>query len=287
MHAKRKPRQKPTSLSRGRPPTVRKATTTLSSKATRTLIRSHHQLQKALQDAERAGDGQAAATVKQEIERLGGLERYQQASLQGQAKDRGGDTSKLLLEWLQDRSDHDEKPLRMLEVGALSTSNACSRSKMFEVTRIDLHSQTAGIEQQDFMVRPLPSSDRERYNIISLSLVVNYVPSAEGRGEMLRRTRNFLIVSQDQDTVKDITWIPALFLVLPAPCVTNSRYMNEDRLKEIMHSLGYTMIRRKLSAKLVYYLWQLVTPGDTPKQQFPKIEVNQGRDRNNFSIILG
>ena len=70
----------------------------------------------------------------------------------------------------------------------------------------------------------------------------------------------------------------------------NSRYMNEDRLFEIMGSLGYSMAKRKVSSKLAYYLWSL-SPANahelTPKPtSFLKSEVNPGKMRNNFTIVL-
>lgn len=77
-----------------------------------------------------------------------------------------------------------------------------------------------------------------------------------------------------------------LFLVLPAPCIANSRYMDEARLGAIMTSLGYTMLQRKQTAKLVYYLWRLEGAARDAKAKFPKLEVNPGAGRNNFSIVL-
>ena len=66
--------------------------------------------------------------------------------------------------------------------------------------------------------------------------------------------------------------------------------MNEDRLIEIMGSLGYSMAKRKVSSKLAYYLWILshangkeLTPEPT---SFFKSEVNPGKMRNNFTIVL-
>jgi len=260
----------------------------MTAKVTRTLIRSHHQLHKALADAERSGNHGRATVLRDQIERQGGLEAYQQASLQGQALDRGGDTSKVLLEWLQPDLESDTETYRVLEVGALSTSNACSRHKAFAVTRIDLHSQTKGIEEQDFMERPLPLTSADTFDIISLSLVVNYVPSASGRGQMLRRTCQFL--NQYQDSGERPRQVkPSLFLVLPAPCVTNSRYLGEERLEMIMESLGYSRAQRKLSSKLVYYLWTYEPTRDRNRNSssdFPKKEVNPGRARNNFCIVL-
>ena len=283
------------SLSNGRPPTITKPKASLSSQATRTLIRTHHTLNKKLESAKSKGNDAEAADLEAQIEKLGGLKAYQQASIQGQSIDRGGDSSAVLMKWLEPTSDalsKTEPKLRLLEVGALSTSNVCSTSGHFNVQRIDLNSQGDGILQQDFMERPLPKSNAEKFDIISLSLVLNYVPDATGRGEMLKRTCQFLDSRHRLDRDAAIQAVfPALFLVLPAPCVTNSRYMDEPRLTEIMNSLGYRLLQRKQTAKLVYYLWQLQglpNEGKTKAKgmKFAKKEVNPGATRNNFSIVL-
>ncbi|KAI6824157.1 nucleolus protein [Hortaea werneckii] len=275
-------------ISKGRPPLAKKPTAALSAEKTRQLIRTHHQLNKELAKAEALGDHEGATELKKRIEAFGGLESYQQASIQGQAKDRGGDSSVILMEWLKPAaaSEQANPPrLRLLEVGALSTKNACSKSAIFDIERIDLNSQAEGIKQQDFMERPLPSSDSERFDVISLSLVLNYVPEAEGRGEMLRRTCQFL--RAEGSTAKDIkTAFPALFLVLPAPCIFTSRYMNEERLSCVMASLGYVLLRFKHTHKLMYTLWQLRDEPAPRGQSYPKKEVNPGGNRNNFSVVL-
>lgn len=283
-------------LSSGRPPNVTKPKASMSSQATRKLIRTHHTLNKKLETAKSKGDDAVAVELQNQIETLGGLKAYQQASIQGQSIDRGGDSSVVLMKWLQPTADalsKTEPKLRLLEVGALSTSNVCSRSGHFDVQRIDLNSQGDGILQQDFMERPLPKSGAEKFDIISLSLVLNYVPDATGRGEMLKRTCQFLDTRHriDRDPAVQAVF-PALFLVLPAPCVNNARYMDEVRLGEIMNSLGYVLLQRKQTLKLVYYLWQLQgLPNEgkaktKPKTKFLKKEVNPGPTRNNFSIVL-
>lgn len=283
--SKVKKTQKPKSLSHGRPPVVQKTKASLSAKATRTLIRSHHRLHKALAEAVKIGDEQTASSIKKQIEDKGGLKSYQQASIQGQSGERGGDTSKLLMEWLPKDLTNTDMKLRMLEVGALSVDNACSKSGIFDVTRIDLNSQGAGIKQQDFMERPLPDSDDDRFDIISLSLVLNYVPDAIGRGLMLKRTCDFLLsVPSLSLTDAQAGFFPSLFLVLPAPCVTNSRYLDEDLLTIIMRSLGYGLVERKLTAKLIYLLWRWESAVE--KKKFHKHELKSGRTRNNFCIIM-
>ncbi|PQE11900.1 hypothetical protein CJF31_00000025 [Rutstroemia sp. NJR-2017a BVV2] len=278
------------SLSQGRPPTTKKPIQSISSKATRTIIRTHHTLEKRRAKALAEGDEVTAAALAREIATQGGLETYQRASLIGQRNDRGGDSSKILMEWLSPLSarlkDQASRgaSLRMLEVGALSTNNAVSRSHAFQVERIDLNSQSEGITQQDFMERPLPKDDSEKFDIISLSLVLNYVPDGAGRGNMLLRTLKFLHTAPP--ALNDFAeWFPSLFLVLPSPCVSNSRYMDEARLEAIMESLGYAMVKKKLSNKLVYYLWRLNSFNLDPVS-WKKEEIRTGKSRNNFSVVL-
>lgn len=297
-------------------------TSALSSKAGRTVIRKHHTLQKRLSQALAKNDVGTAMTVQAEIEVNGGLEKYQRASvcptisrystvfvaesaslqICGQSSQRGGDSSKILIDWIGEiqrsapetksgfsgvATDYTiEQKLRLLEVGALRPDNICSKSPVFDVERIDLNSQHPSIETQDFMERPLPEHDGGRFDIISLSLVLNYVSLPTGRGEMLRRTTKFLRDRPFDQVGSALAGLfPSLFLVLPAPCITNSRYLNEDRLAEIMNCLGYTLVRSKLSAKLSYQLWRFDN-GGTGNAFFKKEEVNPGKTRNNFAIVL-
>lgn len=279
------------SLSQGRPPQFKSSNASISRKAARTLINNHHRLEKRRQQALRGGDEATAAAASAEIAALGGLDRYQQASLLGQSKLRGGDSSTVLLEWLapfiSDRKKEARATrIRMLEVGALSTVNACSTSGHFDNVRIDLNSQEPGILKQDFMERPLPAGGDERFDVVSLSLVLNFVPDPSGRGDMLRRTTEFLrkpsLASGEGERP-----FPSLFLVLPRSCVLNSRYCTEERLGQIMSSLGYSRVESKTTQKLVYYLWRLGTPASSDKRQtFPKKEVNAGPKKNNFAIVL-
>lgn len=286
-------------LMAGRPPILQKPKS-ISRTATRALINQIHTLQKRKKQAAQTGDKVTEENISAEIAALGGIERYQQASLQGQRNDRGGDSSRVLMEWLKPvetelkATARSGSPcrLRMLEVGALSTTNACSRSGFFDIERIDLNSQGEGILQQDFMERPLPRDETDRFDIISLSLVLNFVPEPKGRGDMLLRTLEFLRLPsclRDGTTAGLKPYFPSLFLVLPAPCVSNSRYMDEGRLNAILASLGYEMAKSKTTLKLVYYL--LTRTAETPPllgsgMAFTKKEVRSGASRNNFVIVL-
>ena len=282
--------RRPRLLSSTRPRNI-KPSPTLSSRTTRALVRSHHTLRKQVSAALSKGDTSEAQAVQARIEASGGLLKYQEASLQGQSALRGGDTSKVLIEWLT-KGDGDDissvmggMPLRMLEVGALRPDNACSRSGLFEMERIDLHSQHSVIREQDFMEMPTCSVeglDQEGFDIVSLSLVVNFVGDPVARGEMLRRVASFF----RPYTCRKEGNFPSLFLVLPAPCVTNSRYLDEERLDAIMESLRYRRARRKLSSKLVYYLWKYEAGAAGGSKAFNKQEIRSGKSRNNFAIVL-
>ncbi|KAL8717089.1 MAG: hypothetical protein Q9225_005639 [Loekoesia sp. 1 TL-2023] len=298
MTAKRK-RKKSHLLSHTRPPAASQ-TPSLSSQATRSLIRRHHTLQKQLHTAVATGDILAAESIRAQLAASGGLQKYQEASIQGQSAERGGDTSKVLMEWMNPMSLGGSSigsirsgKLRMLEVGALKIDNACSRSGIFEVTRIDLHSQHPDIQTKDFMEMPIPPKEtleKDGFDIVSLSLVVNYVGDAVERGDMLKRVSSFLRSYQETEKADKTSHptLPALFLVLPAPCVMNSRYLDEERLEAIMTSLGYAKARRKLSKKLVYYLWgyEGVRARKGRDIVFKKQEIRPGGQKNNFTIVL-
>ena len=282
-----KKRSRPQLLSSTRP-AIGKATGALSSRRTRSIVRTHHNLRKQLDAATSVNDGQAVAELQGKIAAAVGLKQYQRASEQGQSADRGGDSSKILVDWFTETGNARNSPMRLLEVGALRVDNACSRSGFFEIERIDLRSQHPLIKEQDFMKRSTPKTSdlpAEGFDIISLSLVVNFVSNAQQRGDMLRRAGCFLRQGPGEEA-NATKLLPAIFLVLPAPCVMNSRYLDEGRLEAIMASLGYRMGRRKLASKLIYYLWFFDGSDPNVQRDFKKKEIRPGLTRNNFAIVL-
>lgn len=309
-------------LSNTRPPLNHShatVSTSLSSSLTRTIIRKHHTLQKRLASALSTGDNQLITSLRAQIEANGGLALYQRASILGQSAERGGDSGIVLKRWISEafprgaesreqKAQYEPRKnmkIRILEVGALKVDNVCSRTSYFSVERIDLQSQHPEINTQDFMQRPLPSTSEDSFDIVSLSLVLNYVGTPAGRGEMLlrvekhlRRPKIYLSGGNDlqegaiapRSDQEGSLLLPSLFLVLPAPCVTNSRYLNEDKLETMLNSLGYEMARKKLSANLIYYLFRLVQGHETSVnmkgQRWKKEEIRKGGKRNNFAIVF-
>jgi hypothetical protein len=82
------------------------------------------------------------------------LSIYQNASSKGQDPIHGGDSSKVLVQWLNNRRNYSVKELSVLEVGCLEVDNAIGKyvaSSKGKIRRIDLKSRDPQIEEQDFM----------------------------------------------------------------------------------------------------------------------------------------
>ncbi|KAG0302067.1 hypothetical protein BGZ97_002511, partial [Linnemannia gamsii] len=276
-----------------------------SSMATAQLIRRYHTLNKELSqclariDASQAGTGASGngngggyqrsqggprytaqqkandlariAAIRQEMDDLGGLDMYQKASTLGQSKQRGGDSSKWLIPVIE--SCHPQldkkagKPLRLLDIGALSPHNYQKYTSWIKATPIDLNPQDPLITKMDFLEMPVPTSKDQLFDVVCLSLVVNFVGDPIQRGEILRHSARFLVPGTG-----------LLYLVLPLPCIDNSRYMDHELLVEMMAALGYTtLVSHHLAKKLAYYAFRLdVAPADKDgKKGGKKAAVNQ------------
>ncbi|KAF9366942.1 hypothetical protein BGX34_000063 [Mortierella sp. NVP85] len=237
-----------------------------TSLATAQLIRRYHVLNKelskclaridngnALTPEQRAADTARIADIRQEMDDLGGLDMYQKASTLGQSKQRGGDSSKWLVPILQEchpKLDKKTSPsLRLLDIGALSPHNYQKHSSWISVTPIDLNPQDPLITKMDFLEMPVPIRREELFDVVCLSLVINFVGDPAQRGEILRHSTRFLVPGTG-----------ILYLVLPLPCIQNSRYMDHELLMEMMTSLGYTtLIKHHFAKKLAYYAFRLET----------------------------
>ena len=75
-------------------------------------------------------------------------------------------------------------PSSLLEVGALKPDNYASCQTWIDVTPIDLHAQHPDIREQDFLLMH-PEEHRERWDVISLSLVLNFPPDPKDRGKCI------------------------------------------------------------------------------------------------------
>ncbi|KAI9568943.1 nucleolus protein [Boletus coccyginus] len=248
--------------------------------ATRTLIRRFHVLLKQRGQLQKNGCGPSNSKelrdVEQEIDQLGGLAAYQRMSSIGQGADRGGGSEKVLIKWLvgMGLSKREGKgSLSLLEVGALKPDNYASCSSWITTTPIDLRSRHPSIIEQDFLTMDV-DEHAERWDLISLSLVVNFVPEPKDRGRMLSLAHTFLRPSG------------MLFLALPLPCVENSRYMSFERLASLMNTVGFVEVEKKWrrGGKMAYWLYR--KKASEKAGDFRKKAACRGGRRNNFCILL-
>jgi len=274
--------------------TVIGSSTSSKPESSRTVIRKFHVLlkRKAQLEKQRACPETSAALYEldREVEELGGLAAYQRMSSIGQGEDRGGGSEKVFIGWLREMEMHkrvegSNGKLRLLEVGALKHDNYASCSSWIECQPIDLRSRHPSIREQDFL-RMLDTpedeaSHRESWDGISLSLVVNFVPDARDRGRMLCIA--FKMLKADG----------LLFLALPLPCVSNSRYMTFEHLELLMRAIGFEKLRErwKVGGKMAYWLFRkCALPNGCQERAIVGFEkknvLREGRQRNNFCILI-
>jgi 25S rRNA (adenine2142-N1)-methyltransferase len=175
-------------------------------RTSRTVIRKFHTLLK----QQKSAQGDTLTSINHELEELGGLEKYQHMSCIGQGTDRGGGSEKVLIGWVKQMGWADQKhrhvglvytgstdltpagpdhytpfffPTRLLDVGAVKPDNYYSCASWIDVTPIDLHSRHPSILEQDFLCMD-QERHREAWDIISLSLVLNFVPDGNDRGTL-------------------------------------------------------------------------------------------------------
>ena len=282
-------RKKQSSSTRKRSlPITQSLTPTLPSTATRRIIRRFHTLQKQLHTLPLHHP--TRPHLQHELDALGGLNTYQLASQTAATTPRGGDTSCVFTHYLlslhlKSYCRANGVKLRGLDVGAVSIDTFRDTSAWIEMTRIDLHAQHPGIFQADFMhITPEHAPFPCLFDMICLSLVLNFIPEHTTRGSMLRRLALFL---RDRIPERPGPWV---YIVLPLPCIENSRYMTESRMnEEIMGGLGYTCVYTKTSSKLWYAVYEYLGQENTtnPGQAVvKKKQVNPGVHRNNFCISL-
>ncbi|PWZ03205.1 hypothetical protein BCV70DRAFT_197437 [Testicularia cyperi] len=239
-----------------------------------TKIAKFHTLLKQLEQATSAEEREE---IQKGLDTLGGLAQYQAWSLTGSAKGGHTPTSKWCVEALNSVYEHDRsKPkFKVLDVGAI-TGTAYDKYRWIEPTYIDLHPQGDKVQQYSFFDFPQPETPESRFDMVALSLVINFVGDVRKRSEMLLHSHKYLVEEG------------FLFLVLPLPCLTNSRYMNQTHLRSLIDSIGFNVLKQSDSAKLSRWLLQRKP---APENQwngtvFKKREINPGPERNNFAIVL-
>ncbi|GJN88961.1 hypothetical protein Rhopal_001932-T1 [Rhodotorula paludigena] len=267
------------------------------------LIRAFHAIEKQLASPALTNP-EERRKLEEERERLGGLKKYQEASVHGGDKARGGESSKWLVKQIKelkiglDDKDKDKskakveptiledgskvwpkverRKLRLLDVGAIA-GTAYAGYPWISTTSIDLNPHAAHVLRYNFFDFPVPETEDDKYDVVALSLVVNFEGSLVNRGHMLLHAHSYLRPHGH------------LYLVLPLPCLTNSRYLSHARLTALLGSTGWSVVRQHDSAKLTYWLVRRSGArgeGERDGREWKREVVRAGAQRNNFAILV-
>ncbi|KAN0059731.1 25S rRNA (adenine2142-N1)-methyltransferase [Thecaphora frezii] len=234
-------------------------------------IAKYHTLEKQLANAK---DEEEKQRIRKQQEELGGLEKYQEDSMKGGDRVKGGESGKWCAEQLE--KVRGKKDIKILDVGAIS-GTSYEKFKWIHPTSIDLNPRSDAVQKCDFFDLPKPASEEDKFELVALSLVLNFVGDLRKRGEMLLHAHHYLRPGG------------FLYLVLPLPCVTNSRYLTHDHLRSIISSCGYEVLVQHDSKRLTRWLLKRKkSPRNKwDRQIYRKKELVSGPHRNNFAICLG
>jgi len=239
--------------------------------------------------------------IKEEQAAIGGLERYQQASMYG-AK-----SSKFVCaDWVEPllklhlfndvcpSSEPSHRP-RILDVGAID--NQYLKFDWFDTVAIDLNAQHPSVQKADFFEFAHEHLVASKYtssapfDAIVMSLVLNFQGDPRMRGDMLALAADTRLLRPNG----------LLFVALPSASLDNSRFCTEQHFVKVCNSLHLTELEVKRSAKLTLMTFRL-DPVDGEKTPFfynagtktfkygeaqnRRVELRKGAERNNFCVLL-
>ncbi|CAH7667623.1 putative methyltransferase-domain-containing protein [Phakopsora pachyrhizi] len=229
---------------------------------------------------------------------LGGLSNYQSTSSQAASKDRNGQTGSWFAKIFQKKITSDQKPeqITLLDVGAIE-GTSYSNFDWIKTTCIDLNPKSPTVLKFDFFEFPIPHT---KFDVVALSLVLNFVGDLRKRGEMIRHVHKYLKP------------FGILYIVLPLACLKNSRYLDNARFINILNSLGFKLVtdhddensteesnpfkctnKFKLpfeSLKMSFWIFKRSGKDGLGEidnfVSWPKVEIRKGSNRNNFCIKI-
>ncbi|CAI5717307.1 unnamed protein product [Hyaloperonospora brassicae] len=210
---------------------------------------------------------QRMAAVHEQLAAMGGHKTYQDASILSTSFHKTSKWVFQLLTSFQLRPKAKQPPLRVLEVGAINTQLlACP---WLHVRAIDLQSRHDRIEQCDFFsLKPA-----NEFEVVVSSMVLNCVPGAAQRGEMLRLSRAHLKPRG------------LLFLMLPLLCLRRSQFMTYARFTDILQAVGFRVRETKNSPKVAFFCLER-TEAVSETASFPQTLLVPGDKRNDFSVTI-
>lgn len=287
-----------------------------SRKKARKVTTKFHALTRDREQAQLKNDTRRIQEIDEELTKLGGRQEYQRAS---QLSTSHHSTSKWVIGklaqagWLYGiREEHDtrkekkkrkvpRRKTRLLEVGAINTELLTAAKETvpsedgtvskyrLDVRAIDLHSMHEGIEEADFLTFPL---DKNGYDVVVCSMVINCVPTPEQRGTMLARLFHQLRPGG------------LCFFTLPKLCLTQSPYTTPERFQSMLSDnggVGFEVVETKESPKVSFFVLRRALLNRSTCSEAAAVEtknrldaqwttarrINKGKQyRNPFAVIL-
>ena len=238
------------------------------------LIARFHTVHKEMDRLRGEEEDSSLTNLKKELEELGGIKEYQNASERGRKRKQNFDSSKWVKNYLKREFTAEKKregKLRLLDVGALEL-NYQKEKKWIDCTSIDLHPppQKRAIVERDFLT--MNEEVDGYFDVVVLNLVINFEGDSEKRGKMLQTAANLLSLDG------------YLFVSLPKACILNSRYVTHSHFCSILTSLGFDLESHHFSTKLAFYTFR--KRKSHASQSFPKKLLQKGTQKNNFAITL-
>jgi 25S rRNA (adenine2142-N1)-methyltransferase len=226
-----------------------------SMKRAREVTSAFHAHTRTLSDG--AASAHAKAAALEALDELGGRQAYQEASVLTTTRHRTSKWTFAMLTKRGMRPKKGERALRALEVGAINTD--LMSAKWLDVRAIDIKSQHPKIVQRDFFDEVVKEG---AYDVVHSSMVLNCVPTAAQRGEMLARTAKMLRVGG------------VFFLYIPVRCV---KAMTHETLVRFLRAVGLRVVEHKATPKVMFYCAEKVDPKTAASTQ-DKVEKCKARE---------
>lgn len=294
------------------------------------VISEYHTLNKRLEQNERdtaisePEREKVATEIKKQQEAMGGLDRYQKASIFG-AK-----SSKFVCaDWvvpLLRHKNHRGKKIRILDVGAIDNQyHGKGHDDWLDAVPIDLHGgQHESVLQVDFFdyaheycaghdmaaTSQKETNTPKPFDAIVMSLVLNFQGDPRLRGDMLALAADPRLLKMNESAAG---FPGLLFVALPSASLDNSRYCDLERFIQVVTNplFHFELLDKKRSSKLILLAFQRKRKDDSStksqrnaeeqtycydvKHKTFEYETNEmkrlqpakpGAKRNNFAVIL-
>jgi len=191
------------------------------------------------------------------LDEIGGRKAYQEASVISTKHFRSSKFVFQTLTKLGMRPKKGEPPLPLLEVGAINRQ--LLSCPWLQTRAIDLMQRDEGIECIDFF----DITPEQKYRVLVCSMVLNCVPDARKRGDMIRMSFQHLQPGG------------LYFVMIPLLCLTHSPYMTDDLFMAALRHVGFEIVERKDTPKIAFVCARVPSKEEEEKKAIRAAQIEQ------------